>query len=181
MLKRFLKVWFSTSMAVKPVCAASFVFALGLMLSILQPSTCQNVKGKVSCLDCTRHYDFSGIMVGVKCDGVRKISRVSTEENGAFEVELPSDSFNKLNCMAKLLGGPNQLYASRQTMTSKLIQTHGERSVTISTPLAFSTGCPKCRGNGVDSSKTVDLPLPKEWGLAPSSYYFPFFPIIGIP
>ncbi|RZB76524.1 hypothetical protein D0Y65_034816, partial [Glycine soja] len=31
------------------------------------------------------------------------------------------------------------------------------------------------------SSKSFDLPLPREWGLAPSSFYVPFFPIIGIP
>uniref|UniRef100_A0A803R3D8 Uncharacterized protein n=2 Tax=Cannabis sativa TaxID=3483 RepID=A0A803R3D8_CANSA len=113
----------------------------------------------------------------------------TTENNGFFETEIPTDKKTPpkpLNCLAKLLGGPNQLYASSKTMVSQLVQTNDQ--YTISTPLSFYNSCPstitqaKCEANKKwDSSKTVDLPLPPQWGLAPSSYYIPFFPIIGIP
>ena len=129
----------------------------------------------------------------MKCDRVKKLATAITEDDGSFEVELPSDSTPKssppLNCHAKLLGGPTQLYASKKNTVSKIITTHAPNIYTISTPLSFSKSCPstieaaKCKPikNKFGSSKTFDLPLPPEWGLAPSSYYIPFFPIIGIP
>ena len=54
---------------------------------------------------------------------------------------------------------------------------------------AFPNLCPstieaaKCKPikNKFGSSKAIDLSLPPEWGLAPSRYYIPFIPIIGIP
>lgn len=114
-----------------------------------------------------------------------------TEYDGSFEVELPSKT-SPLNCHAKLLGGPIQLYATRKNVITKIIKSSSDdheetNSYTISTPLSYSTSCrtadhAKCRAvNKFGSSKTVDLPLPREWGLAPSSYYVPFVPIIGIP
>lgn len=128
----------------------------------------------------------------MKCDGVKKLAMADTEHDGSFEVELPSGTSKSspLNCQAKLLGGPVQLYASRKNVISKIIKADQEpNSYTISTPLSFSTSCPaadhaKCKAamnKQFGSSKNVDLPLPPEWGLAPSSYYIPYFPIIGIP
>lgn len=141
---------------------------------------------------------FSGIKILVKCDKVKKLGVATTEKDGSFEAELPTEHNSKtpsttpLKCLAKLLGGPKQLYASNKIMVSQIIHstTHDSNSYTISTPLAFHTSCPsttsnqaaKCKAmSEFASSKTVDLPLPPEWGLAPSSYYVPFFPIIGIP
>uniref|UniRef100_A0A7N2QX90 Uncharacterized protein n=1 Tax=Quercus lobata TaxID=97700 RepID=A0A7N2QX90_QUELO len=154
----------------------TLITALLFVLAFAKPefSTCYVVKGKASCHDCSHNDVFS-------------------EDDGSFEVELPTDSTPKssppLNCYAKLLGGPTQLYASKKNMVSKIITTHEPNTYTISTPLSFSKSCPstieaaKCKPikNKFGSSKTIYLLLPPEWGLAPSSYYIPFIPIIGIP
>ncbi|XVF69209.1 hypothetical protein PTKIN_Ptkin11bG0062300 [Pterospermum kingtungense] len=174
------------------VSISALFFLLGL--SWIQLSTCQVLEGKISCPDCSPRYNFSGIKVAVKCDQMKKLATTTTEENGSFKVELPSDMTSRttttvpLNCLAKLLGGPNQLYAWKKNLVSNVVKAHELNSYIISTPLAFSTSCPlaskdaKCGApNQMGSSKTVNLPLPPEWGLAPSSYYVPFFPIIGIP
>lgn len=125
----------------------------------------------------------------------------TTTEDGAFKTELPSDTPaststppppSSLNCHTKILGGPVQLYASAKHMVSKTVKAANDSadSYTISTPLNFYTSCPvsnkedaKCRARNaqIGSSKTVNVPLPREWGLAPSSFYVPFMPIIGIP
>ncbi|CAJ1979130.1 unnamed protein product [Sphenostylis stenocarpa] len=162
------------------------VLLLALALAKIDPSTCQTVQGKVSCVDCTLNYDLSDVKVSVKCDGVKKLAVATTENDGSFKVDLPSDHTRpSQNCLAKLLGGPVQLYASGKGQVSHIIKGKEQNSYTISTPLSFRTSCPQnttCKGGiKVGSSKTVDLPLPPEWGLAPSSYYVPFFPIIGIP
>ncbi|KDP34426.1 hypothetical protein JCGZ_12707 [Jatropha curcas] len=161
------------------------VFLLfALALSGIELSTSQILKANVSCLQCISHYDLSGIKIAVKCENVKRIATTTTRSKGSFEVKLPSETSRNhqtpLNCLAKLIGGKNQICASRKNMVSKIVKTQkNSHSYTISTPLAFSTTCPKAAGFG--SSKTVDLPLPREWGLAPSSYYVPFIPIIGIP
>ncbi|KAF5751710.1 hypothetical protein HS088_TW02G00727 [Tripterygium wilfordii] len=159
---------------------------LVLISSRIQLSTCQALKAKVSCLDCKTLYDFSGIMVSVKCDKVKKLSMATANEDGSFAVDLPSEPTKKpMNCLAKLVGGPSEIYASKKNMVSEIVKAGDETTTgfyTISTLLAFSTKCPsKAMKCGFASSKTVDLPLPPEWGLAPSSYYVPFVPIIGIP
>ncbi|KAJ1440713.1 hypothetical protein SESBI_01783 [Sesbania bispinosa] len=130
----------------------------------------------------------SDIKVSVKCEGVKKLAVANTEDNGSFKVDLPLDHTkpsSSVNCFAKLLGGPVQLYASRQNQVSQIIKGTEQNTYTISTPLSFMTSCPQntnCKAaKPVGSSKTIDLPLPPEWGLAPSSYYVPFVPIIGIP
>ncbi|XP_022756657.1 uncharacterized protein LOC111304373 [Durio zibethinus] len=181
-------VWYLLAMALHSSITTLFFL---LALARIQLSTCQVLNGKISCLGCSRGYDFSGIKVAVKCAQVKKLATSTTEENGSFKVELPKDTSKTptpLNCLAKLLGGPNQLYAWKKNLVSKVVKAHELNSYTISTPLAFSTSCPlaskdaKCGApNENGSSKTVDLPLPPEWGLAPSSYYVPFIPIIGIP
>lgn len=115
---------------------------------------------------------ISGIKISVKCDKVVKLVEATTEHDGSFMVKLPTDSGK---CLAQLVGGPEQLYASRKNMFSQIVKAKQPNMFTISTPLSFFTK------SNLGSSKTVDLPLPREWGLAPSSYYVPFFPIIGIP
>ncbi|KAK3443764.1 uncharacterized protein LOC104433964 [Eucalyptus grandis] len=179
------------------------VFFAAFALASLDVSDCHVVKGKLSCLDCKQDHDLSGIKVMVKCDGVKKASVATTEDDGSFEAELPSTkaaaatttdegktaAAPTLSCLAKVLGGPDQLYASRDHVVAKVVEVEGRdgtaTSYGLATPLAVSTACPPTKECGaynmVGSSKTVDLPLPKEWGLAPSSYYVPFIPIIGIP
>ncbi|KAL5765461.1 hypothetical protein ACOSP7_016078 [Xanthoceras sorbifolium] len=180
-------------MALSPI-ITTFLFAL-VLSATFKFSTSQVVKGKLSCLDCITANDFSGIKVLVKCDHVKKLAVATTKSSGSFEVELPSDTTGKssstsphLNCHAKLLGAPLKLYVSNKNMVSKIVKDRKSNSYKVSTPLAFSISCPstlmkngKCgaTSNVIGSSKTADLPLPREWGLAPSSYYVPFFPIIG--
>ncbi|GLT81994.1 hypothetical protein SLE2022_004120 [Rubroshorea leprosula] len=170
----------------------AFRLALFVLFALagVQLSSCQVLKGKVSCLDCSRHYDLSEIKVTVKCDKVKKLAMATTVSGGSFTVSLPTSHTNSEpnKCLARLLGGPNQLYATKKNMVSEVVkvQEHSS-SYTISTSLAFSTSCPQtqkatCEAQTrLGSSKTVDLPIPREWGLAPTSYYVPFFPIIGIP
>ncbi|KAE8700219.1 putative Integrase, catalytic region [Hibiscus syriacus] len=167
-------------MALGVVITAALVFVWAV--ARVQPSTCHVLDAKFSCLDCKHYYDFSGIKVAVKCDKVKKLATATAEENGAFRVELPLDNSNgnpptSLDCLARIIGGPNQLYGEKKNTVSNVVKVSngGVNSYTTATPLSFSTSCP------LASSKTVDLPLPREWGLAPSSYYVPFFPIIGIP
>ncbi|XP_027343702.1 uncharacterized protein LOC113856182 [Abrus precatorius] len=163
----------------------TLLFALAL--ARIGPSACQNLEGKVSCADCSQNYDFSGIKVSVKCEGVKKLVMATTEDKGFFKVDLPSEHTKTPSekCHVKLLGGPNHLYASRENQVSQIVQEKEKNSYTISTPLSFFTSCPQSKecnaANKFASSKTIDLPLPPEWGLAPSSYYLPFIPIIGIP
>ncbi|XP_027347636.1 uncharacterized protein LOC113859018 [Abrus precatorius] len=162
----------------------TLLFALAL--ARIDPSTCQMLYGQVSCVDCTHNYDLSDIKVAVKCEAVEKLGVATTEDNGSFKVDLPSGHIkpSSVNCLAKLLGGPVQLYVSRKNQVSQIVKDKEQNSYTI-TPLSFMTSCPQntnCKAaKQAGSSKTVDLPLPPEWGLAPSSYYVPFFPIIGIP
>ncbi|KAL5056252.1 hypothetical protein RYX36_036934 [Vicia faba] len=163
----------------------ALVFAL--ILASFDLSSCQMVKGKVSCVDCTHHnYDLSDIKVSVKCEGVKTLAMTATEKDGSFKANLPSyHTKTSTNCLAKLLGGPTQLYTKKQNQVSQITKGKEENTYTISTPLSFMISCPKntnCKAaKPVGSSKTVDLPLPPAWGLAPSSYYLPFVPIIGIP
>lgn len=133
---------------------------------------------------------FSGIMISVKCEGVKNLAMAITEEKGFFKVDLPRDHTKppSVNCVVKLLGGPNHLYATKKNKVSEIVKGKEKNTYTISTPLSFLTSCPqntecKATKNQFGSSKTLDFPLPPEWGLAPSSYYlpFPFYPIIGIP
>lgn len=130
----------------------------------------------------------SGIKVSVKCEGKKNLGVATTEDDGSFKVDLPSPGHAKhpkydVNCLVKLLGGPNPLYASRKNQVSQIVKGENSYTYTISTPLSFFTSCPQntqCNKE-LGSSKTIDLPVPPEWGLAPTSYYLPFFPIIGIP
>lgn len=130
---------------------------------------------------------FSGIKVSVKCEGVQNLAVATTQDDGSFMVDI-STYHAKLpydNCLAKILGGPNYLYASRKNQFSQIVKGKDGNSYTISTPISFLTSCPQnkeCKDeNQIDSSKTINF-LPPEWGLAPASYYYlPFFPIIGIP
>lgn len=132
----------------------------------------------ISSLDVTTQ--TAGVRVGVKC-GREKPSYACTDDDGYFETEVPKGA--SPNCFAMLLGGTKQLCASKKALISKVVKTKDANSFTIATPLTFSSKCPSAKGSvtGFKYSKTIDLPVPREWGLAPTSYYFPFIPIIGIP
>ncbi|KAK6926560.1 hypothetical protein RJ641_008279 [Dillenia turbinata] len=168
------------------------VLLFTLAVTRFELSACDVVKGSVSCLDCSKDYDFAGIKVLVKCDQVKKPTMAITKADGSFEAELPTSVSSTPNCLAKLLGGPDQLYASRKNVASAIVKAKDEpNSYTISNLLVFSTTCAidansrdKCSKGITEfgSSETIDLPLPPEWGFPPTSYYpFPFIPIIGIP
>ncbi|CAN4099006.1 unnamed protein product [Withania somnifera] len=159
-----------------------------ILASTLQFSSCYVLKGSVTCLDCNQHTDLTGIKVSVKCNKVKTLTMATTEEDGSFKTSLPFDSTPTNKCYTKILGGPNQLFVSRKETEPTIVKSQeDDNSYTISNPLKFYTKCPlsnrndngKCQEFG--SSKTIDLPVPKEWGLAPTSYYAPFMPIIGIP
>ncbi|KAF7119433.1 hypothetical protein RHSIM_Rhsim13G0112900 [Rhododendron simsii] len=189
--------WISSFMGIHHlIISALLVFAL--VLAKFELSTSYVLKGSVHCLDCkyTHDHDLSGIKVQVKCSQVKKLAIATTGQDGTFQTELPSDTqattqTSPSSCRSKLLGGPSQLYVSKKNMVSEIAKVPSEsNSYTVSTPLMFYTSCPlakndhKCRARdaGVSSSKTIDVPFPPEWGLAPSSYYInPFIPIIGIP
>lgn len=131
----------------------------------------------ISSLDVTTQ--TAGVRVGVKC-GREKPSYACTDDDGYFETEVPKGA--SPNCFAMLLGGTKQLCASKKALISKVVKTKDANSFTIATPLTFSSKCPLSKDRfQFKSSKTIDLPVPSEWGLAPTSYYIPFFPIIGIP
>ncbi|KAI7731704.1 hypothetical protein M8C21_025237 [Ambrosia artemisiifolia] len=174
-------------MAAKMVITRLILCALSL--SMIDFSMCYLLKSSVTCLDCPTGSDLAGIKILVKCNQVKNLAMATTNEHGVFETQLPSS-----NCQAKILGGPKQLYVPRNSMVTSIKMVQETGSYTTSQPLTFYTSCPlsqnndgKCGahnnviGRNIGSSKTVDLPLPKEWGLAPSSYYVPFVPIIGIP
>ncbi|KAL3618775.1 hypothetical protein CASFOL_037437 [Castilleja foliolosa] len=168
------------------------VFALFFAFALASAEH-QILKGSVTCLDCPQGYDLSGIQVLVKCEKVKKLAMTYSEVDGTFQTEAPTDgqdsSANPSNCMAKIMGGPKLIYTSAKDSLIPFAKSKeaSNNYLTVSKPLSFYKTCPlkgKCGGNndmGFGSSKTLDLPLPREWGLAPSSYYIPFVPIIGIP
>ncbi|XP_022142556.1 uncharacterized protein LOC111012639 [Momordica charantia] len=165
-------------------------FLLLMVLATTQAAQCYTLRAKISCLDCRSNYDFSGNKIVVKCEKVKNLAVAITRTDGSFETTLPSDASNSQsppsNCIAKLVGGPHQLYASRKDMASIVIKATNSKFFTIATALKFSTckqhnKCQAMKDQFIADSKTVDLPLPREWGLAPSSYYLPELPIIGIP
>lgn len=127
----------------------------------------------------TRHINIIvlGITVGVSCSHTNTRFTVRTDKKGDFMSELPSRI--KSNCEAELQGSFKQLYASKKYIKSKIVNLGGD-TYGLSSNLMFLKSCPRNLGS-FGSSKTVDLPIPPEWGLAPTSYYIPFFPIIGIP
>lgn len=130
----------------------------------------------------------------VKCKSVKNLTIAITEADGSFETSLPSDvasidfeaASSSPKCIAKLVGGSHQLFASRKDMASTVIKETNSNFFTISSPLKFSTckqniKCKAMKKEFAADSKTIDLPLPPEWGFPPTSYYLPVLPIIGIP
>ncbi|KAL3530374.1 hypothetical protein ACH5RR_009696 [Cinchona calisaya] len=168
-----------------------FALLFTLALARIELSTSHVLKGSVTCLDCDGHNDLSGIKILVKCTKVKKLAMPTTKEDGTFETELPKDnkaSPDSPKCLAKILGGSSLLYTSGKETISKVEKVKGHEYYTNIQPLNFYKSCPaekiaKCASIDLEfgSSKTVDIPLPREYGLAPSSYYLPFIPIIGIP
>ena len=135
----------------------------------------------------TVSFVFSGIEVLVKCDQVKKQSMATTDATGAFETELPSNAATSAaptsaNCLAKLFGGRNQLYAFKKDMVSDVVPAQGAKNTyTLVTRLAFSKSCPERCNSGLGSSKTFDVPIPPRYGFPPSDFFKPVLPIIGIP
>ncbi|XP_077232109.1 pollen Ole e 1 allergen and extensin family protein [Tasmannia lanceolata] len=163
------------------------VLLFALFLVRVDVSMSHVVKGSVSCLDCSHHH-LPGVRVAVKCGQEKRMEYALTDEEGSFEAKLPlSASSTPLNCFAMLLGGPQKLCSYKKTLVSKIVKAQDSDSYTISTPFTVFSKCPSETSKsisdkpGIKSSKIFDLPVPPEWGLAPTSYYFPFFPIIGIP
>ncbi|CAH2060941.1 unnamed protein product [Thlaspi arvense] len=152
-----------------------FLFAAALSSCLMVSASL--VEGKVSCFDCPNDYDYSGIMVSVSCSHTETRFTASTDKKGEFMSELPSRDTS--NCEAELQGSFKQLYAATKAIKSKIVKLEGDK-YGLSSKLIFLRSSPRSLGS-FGSSKTVDLPVPREWGLAPTSYYFPFFPIIGIP
>ncbi|KAK2980199.1 hypothetical protein RJ640_007289 [Escallonia rubra] len=175
-------------MALPKVIIALF-FALAL--ARVELSACYVLTGNVKCLDCSQHYDLAGIKVLVKCSEVKKLAMATTDKHGLFKTDLPMDTPTRgsSNCETTILGGPKQLYVLKKNTVSKIFRLHETASYTVVEPLKVYTSCPLSQKDGscvakktkIGSSKTVDLPIPREWGLAPTSYYIPFVPIIGIP
>ncbi|KAG7556085.1 hypothetical protein ISN44_As11g021570 [Arabidopsis suecica] len=172
-------------MANQAAVAAFFLFALAVF-SNFELSASSLVSGKVSCLDCHRDFDFSGIKVLLKCDGEKKQITAMAASDGSFRSALPTaDKKGSINCLAKLLGGPEQLYAHKHNLVSELVKSkHGSKVLTTSNPLAFSLSCPKPTrddvGSMIGDSKTINFPGAGGFGFPPASF-FPFLPIIGIP
>ncbi|XP_019173650.1 PREDICTED: uncharacterized protein LOC109169249 [Ipomoea nil] len=183
---------------------AGILLSVALALASFDLSASHVFKGSVTCLDCTHTHNhpphLSGVKVSVKCGGEKNMAMATTEEDGSFEttVVLPSSKSpsSVVSCSAKILGATRQLYIPMKACESKVVvraaageSDHSRHYImTTSEPLRFYTKCPnaKCVGGGgggsIGGSKTVDLPLPREWGLPPTSYYYlPFIPIIGIP
>ncbi|KAM7522575.1 hypothetical protein LguiA_012477 [Lonicera macranthoides] len=174
---------------------SALFLALVLLAARVELSTSHELKGSVTCLDCQDHHDnhISDIKVLVQCSHVKNPAMATTEEDGSFSVDLPMGPTTSMtpssDCLARIIGGPHQLYSPKKNAFSRIVRgAHNPDIYTLATPLSFYTSCPssqidhqgKC-GATIGSSKTVDIPIPKEWGLAPTSYYVPFVPIIGIP
>ncbi|KAL1188622.1 hypothetical protein V5N11_016165 [Cardamine amara subsp. amara] len=171
-------------MANQTVVAAFFLFVLAFF-SNFNLSASALVRGNVSCLDCHRDFDFSGIKVLLKCDGEKKPITAMAASDGSFLSELPTaDKKHSANCLAKLLGGPEQLYAHKHNLVSELVKsTHDSKVLTTSNPLSFSLSCPKPTGDNVGNmigDSKIDFPGLGGFGFPPASF-FPFLPIIGIP
>ncbi|KAH0860236.1 hypothetical protein HID58_088497 [Brassica napus] len=60
---------FELSSMVNQAAVAAFYLLVLAILSNFQLSASSLVCGKVSCLDCLRDFDFSGIKILLKCDG----------------------------------------------------------------------------------------------------------------
>ncbi|CAH8386042.1 unnamed protein product [Eruca vesicaria subsp. sativa] len=172
-------------MANQAAVAASLLLVLAVF-SNFELSASSLVRGKVSCLDCHRDFDFSGIKILLKCDGEKKPVTSMAASDGSFRSLIPTaNEKDSMKCLAKLLGGPEQLYAHKQNLVSELIKSkHESKVLTTSKQLTFSLSCPKPTedsvGDKIGDSKTVDFPGTGGFGFPPASF-FPFLPIIGIP
>lgn len=72
----------------------------------------------------------------MKCANVKKLATSTATSEGSFEVELPieSSSSTPLNCVAKIVGGSSQMYASRKKMVSRIARSQ-EDSLLLPSPL----------------------------------------------
>ncbi|CAH2072170.1 unnamed protein product [Thlaspi arvense] len=168
------------------VALAAFLLFVLAIFSNFELSASSLVRGKVSCLDCHHDFDFSGVKVLLKCDGEKKSITTMAGSDGSFRSMLrTADKNRSMKCLAKLLGGPEQLYAHKHNLVSELVKSkHDSNVLTTSNPLSFSLSCPKPTGdyvgNMIGDSKTINFPGTGGFGFPPVSF-FPFIPIIGIP
>lgn len=129
---------------------------------------------------------YLGIKILLKCDGEKKPVTAMATSDGSFRSVLSTAAEKvSMNCLAKILGGPEQLYAHKHNLVSELVKSkHDSRVLTTSNPLSFSLSCPKPTGDNVENmigdSKTINFPGTGGFGFPPMSF-FPFIPIIGIP
>ncbi|KAL9257976.1 S40-7-like protein [Drosera capensis] len=196
-----LTVWSSASQSAWKYTMAqlsqSIAFAITVVFvtlaSRMEFSVCSVVRASVSCMDCAHGYDLSGIRVVMECNNGNILATATTNKDGIFEAHLPLDPKPPIMvsiCLVKLLGANEQFYALKKNMVSQIAMVENNASVyTTATPLTISKSCSsvarsgKCRlqGHELSSSKTVNLPVPSMYGLPPTSFYAPLFPIIGIP
>ncbi|KAF3778210.1 hypothetical protein EJ110_NYTH41879 [Nymphaea thermarum] len=146
------------------------------------------VTGSISCPDCTSRRQLAGLRVVIKCGRAKQAIGTLTDNTGAFKVNLSSSLLHDMApCYAMLLSGSNR--------QCKFEGGHNIARIVdgrLTSPLTFSPfSCPGkpsqglkpggSQGAELGDSKTIDLPLPPEWGLPPTSYYtYPIIPI-GIP
>ncbi|KAK1299906.1 hypothetical protein QJS10_CPB13g01534 [Acorus calamus] len=140
-----------------------------LALAHVQASTCLVVEGS--------------------CAKEKRLTMATTNQGGSFKAELPptttATASSSPDCLAVLLGGPERLCGPKKGLVSKVVKAPLPDTYTVSAPLSIFSACPsgaeKAAQPVFGNSKTFDLPLPPEWGLPPTSFFIPFFPIIGIP
>ncbi|ERN07100.1 uncharacterized protein LOC18435316 [Amborella trichopoda] len=183
------------------IALSALVFLLSFSSSHL--ASAHVVEDQISCLDCTKH-QAHGVGLVIKCDSEKPILAV-TDRTGSFKAEITTSKTSaplEDTCYASLLGPRNKLCSFKNNQASKFVKSakyHKDPSSSyyaLFTPLSFSSSdcvsmanrkikpdfkVEDTKQDGSKSSKTIDLPVPREWGLAPTSYYFyPIIPI-GIP
>ncbi|CAN6439185.1 unnamed protein product [Victoria cruziana] len=147
------------------------------------------VTGSVSCPHCTSGDQLQGLGVVVGCGRDGQVGGALTNDSGWFKVNMrrPGLLQSAAPCYAMLVSGPRRRCRFKDGHSMARV-VDGR----LTSPLTFSPascvgepsqglGPASIRGAELGDSKTIDLPLPREWGLPPTSYYtFPVIPI-GIP
>lgn len=132
---------------------------------------------------------FTGLGVVVRCGRDGQVGGALTNDSGWFKVNMrrPGLLQSAAPCYAMLVSGPRRRCRFKDGHSMARV-VDGR----LTSPLTFSPascvgepsqglGPASIRGAELGDSKTIDLPLPREWGLPPTSYYtFPVIPI-GIP
>uniref|UniRef100_A0A0D3EDD8 Uncharacterized protein n=1 Tax=Brassica oleracea var. oleracea TaxID=109376 RepID=A0A0D3EDD8_BRAOL len=159
---------------VNQAAVAAFYLLVLAILSNFQLSASSLVCGKVSCLDCLRDFDFSGIKILLKCDG-------TCDHHGGLKRIVPRIGYSSILSSGEVL---SNCMLTNTTFSEVVKSKHESEVLTTSNPLSFSLSCPKPTGdhigNIIGDSKTIDFPGTGGFGFPPASF-FPFLTIIGIP